>query len=139
MTLGRRVAQCPSAPIYQAAKEEDRCTLCQSAVEGPEACRAGNDAFQDGHPAATWPLHSSGRLLRTSPGQSEESDRDPFGSKVWPRGRGMSQEVVETVFRFVEDINRQQVEKLEELMTEERRFVDPSGVEDAGRTVTRQG
>jgi len=51
----------------------------------------------------------------------------------------MSQEVVETVFRFVEDINRQQVEKLEELMTEERRFVDPSGVEDAGRTVTRQG
>lgn len=51
----------------------------------------------------------------------------------------MSQDVVETAFRYVEYINRQDVDRLVEMMTEGHRFVDPSGDEYVGRDVMRTG
>jgi hypothetical protein len=51
----------------------------------------------------------------------------------------MSRGVVETAFRFVESINRQEVEKLTDMMTEDHRFVDLSGEEHVGRALMRKG
>lgn len=51
----------------------------------------------------------------------------------------MPQDVVETASRFVEYINRQKMEKLAEMMTEEHRFVDPSGDAYVGRGLMEEG
>ena len=51
----------------------------------------------------------------------------------------MDRDVVETAFRFVESINRQEVEKLTDMMTDSHRFVDLSGEEHVGRAVMRKG
>ena len=51
----------------------------------------------------------------------------------------MSQDVVETAFRFVECINRQEVERLAEMMTEEHRFEDPSCDTYVGRGSMEEG
>jgi hypothetical protein len=51
----------------------------------------------------------------------------------------MAQDVVETAFRFVESINRQDVARLTEIMTNDHRFVDLSGKEHVGRAVMQRG
>jgi len=51
----------------------------------------------------------------------------------------MGRDVVETAFRFVESINRQDVEKLTEMMTEDHRFVDLAGDEYVGREAMKRG
>ena len=51
----------------------------------------------------------------------------------------MAQDVVETTFRYVEHINRQDVERLTQGMTEDHRFVDSSGDEVVGRDPMTDG
>jgi len=48
-------------------------------------------------------------------------------------------EAVDLTFRFVEAINRRDLAKLAELMTEDHVFVDPSGERHAARETMRQG
>lgn len=70
---------------------------------------------------------------------SQGSRRELRMLSALPKESQMARDVVETPFRYVAHVNRQDVDKLAEMMTEDHRFVDPSGDEAVDQDTMRQG